>query len=272
MPEMRLTMALGAVTCLISELGLVSSQRRDHYTIEHGHLSQYVRLDTAAMTALNLLPTKGDQNKFCSVFGVLDHCKTPMGRRLLERWLRQPLTDLDAITKRQNVVEFLVDDSELRDDLIQEKLKGIADIEAVIRKLKSSRSELKDLWALRQMALCLPRIRARLEESMAYSESDSKDQFNEAFQAPLMNLEEEFKTFTQFVETAIDVEEYERGQLRINPMVSKDLMALRNQMEGTEAKISDYIHCDLGHALPKVLKRCQARPAWEARRWPLASN
>ncbi len=251
MPEMRLTMALGAAACLMGELRLGYRQAGDHYTIEHGHLSQYVRLDTAAMTALNLLPTKGDPNKFCSVFGVLDHCKTPMGRRVLERWLRQPLTDLDAITKRQDVVEYLVDDSELRDDLIQEKLKGIGDIDAVVRKLKDSKAALKDLWALRQMALSLPKIRSRLEESMAYSESETKAGFGETFQAPMKNLEEEFSTFVQFVETAIDVEEYERGgQLRISPMVSKDLMGLRNQMEAMEGKINDYIHCDLGRVLP----------------------
>ena len=94
-----------------------------NYELVVGHLKQFVRLDTAAISALNLMPQRDDRNKFCSVYGILNHCQTPMGRRLLELWLRQPLIDVDAITKRQETVEFLYEDSELRDTLIQEKLK-----------------------------------------------------------------------------------------------------------------------------------------------------
>ena len=61
-----------------------------------------------------------------------------MGRRLLELWLRQLLIDLDAITKRQETVEFLYEDSELRDTLIQEKLKDW-DLDKIIYRLKTIR-------------------------------------------------------------------------------------------------------------------------------------
>jgi DNA mismatch repair protein MSH2 len=52
-----------------------------------------------------------------SLFGLLNKCQTSQGSRLLAQWLRQPLLDFDAICKRQNIVESLVQQSELRKSL-----------------------------------------------------------------------------------------------------------------------------------------------------------
>jgi DNA mismatch repair ATPase MutS len=65
-------------------------------------LTQYMKLDSAAVSSLNLFPAIGDTNKESSVHGVLDKCVTKrIGSRLLARWLRQPLLDVADLRKRQ---------------------------------------------------------------------------------------------------------------------------------------------------------------------------
>lgn len=53
------------------------------------------------------------------------------------------LIDVNAINQRQDIVECLYDDSELRDTLIQEKLKGLGDLEKIIYRLKNNKSRVK---------------------------------------------------------------------------------------------------------------------------------
>ena len=59
-----------------------------------------MRLDAAAVSALNLMPTVLDGgNKTMSLFGLLNKCKTAQGTRLLLQWLKQPLLDLFEISE-----------------------------------------------------------------------------------------------------------------------------------------------------------------------------
>lgn len=65
-----------------------------------------MRLDTAAMTALNIFPENrqrldfGTLAKSSSLYGLLNNCRTAQGQRLLMQWLKQPLTDIAKISKR----------------------------------------------------------------------------------------------------------------------------------------------------------------------------
>lgn len=56
-----------------------------YYRLHLGSLTQYMRLDSAAVEAVNLLPRPDHPSQFGSLFGVLNRCKTKMGQRLLER-------------------------------------------------------------------------------------------------------------------------------------------------------------------------------------------
>ena len=64
--------------------------------ISIGTLDSYMRLDTAACDAVNLFPKPDDPSQFGSIYGVLNRCKTKMGPRLLDRWLRQPLLNVEV--------------------------------------------------------------------------------------------------------------------------------------------------------------------------------
>jgi DNA mismatch repair protein MSH2 len=59
-----------------------------------------MRLDSAALKALNVFPLSTDGNKSMNLFGLLNKGRTAAGHRLLAQWLRQPLLDLDKIGAR----------------------------------------------------------------------------------------------------------------------------------------------------------------------------
>ncbi|CAN0227500.1 unnamed protein product, partial [Ectocarpus sp. 13 AM-2016] len=74
------------------------------YALVQGTLQKHLRLDSAAAAAVTLLPDPAAPHQYGSLFDVLNRCKTKMGSRLLERWLRQPLTDKEEIERRHDMV------------------------------------------------------------------------------------------------------------------------------------------------------------------------
>jgi DNA mismatch repair ATPase MutS len=68
---------------------------------------KYMRMDAAALRALNVLRQRQDPNDTFSLYGLLNKSRTPMGKRLLLRWLKQPLLDVAAINERHDVVEAM---------------------------------------------------------------------------------------------------------------------------------------------------------------------
>jgi len=104
------------------------------YDLRLGSLDNFMKLDSAAADAVNLLPKPDHPSQFGSIFGVLNRCKTKMGSRLLERWLRQPLIDTDAINARLDIVEILKLSTSARNQLYDGPLKGIPDLDLVVAK------------------------------------------------------------------------------------------------------------------------------------------
>lgn len=87
------------VGCLIKYLGLMNTLSNfGKYSFTIMPFDSYMKLDAAAVKALNLLPNSQDgvlKNR--SLFGVLNHCQTAQGARLLSQWLRQPLLNVKEI-------------------------------------------------------------------------------------------------------------------------------------------------------------------------------
>lgn len=113
--------------------------------------SRYLRLDAAAMKALNIepridTPSALNGNVPTSILTLLDKCRTPQGRRLLAQWVRQPLKDLSLIKERHDVVEALVNDNELRSGLNEDYLRRIPDLQVLAKKLSSKKATLQDLY------------------------------------------------------------------------------------------------------------------------------
>lgn len=133
--ESERSLSVPCIECLFHCLRLrddVSIQGQFH--LKFGALNTYMRIDSAASDAINLLPKSDDPSPFGSLFGVLNRCKTKFGSRLLERWLRQPLLDVEEINKRLDIVEVLKTSAVFRNQLRDGALRSIPDIEPVIAK------------------------------------------------------------------------------------------------------------------------------------------
>lgn len=142
------TAALGA---LLSYTELLADESNyGNYTIRQYNLDSYMRLDSAAMRALNVLESKTDANRNFSLFGLMNRtCTAGMGKRLLNRWLKQPLLDVDEINCRLDLVQAFVEDTTLHHDLRQH-LKRISDIERLMHNLEKRRASLQHIVKLYQ--------------------------------------------------------------------------------------------------------------------------
>eukprot|EP00108_Taenia_solium_P009102 TsM_001040300 transcript=TsM_001040300 gene=TsM_001040300 len=135
-------LCLGAI---FKFLRLQSNETLAHtFTISSFSLENHVRLDSAALNALHLLPTSsGSGGRYDSVYGVLNHCRTLQGQRLLAQWLRQPLTDAARINERLDLVEAFVEDSILRNVFYETSLRRVPDLPRLARRLQMSKANLQ---------------------------------------------------------------------------------------------------------------------------------
>jgi len=97
-----------------------------------------------------------------TVLAVLDRTLTPMGARLLRRWLLAPLADPSAINARLDCVATLVNDTRGRDRL-REALDGVRDLERLAGRAALGRATPRELGGLRDSVLRLPDVRAALD-------------------------------------------------------------------------------------------------------------
>jgi DNA mismatch repair protein MutS len=97
-----------------------------------------------------------------TLLDVLDRTLTPMGARLLRRWLLAPLVDPAAINARLDAVAVLVADMRGRDRL-REALDGVRDLERLAGRAALGRATPRELGALRDSILRLPDARAALD-------------------------------------------------------------------------------------------------------------
>lgn len=86
--ESEVPLAYTCVECLVNSLRLLELEEVfGKVVVQISSLGTYMRLDSAAAEAVNLLPKADHPSQFGSIFGVLNRCKSKMGTRLLERYI-----------------------------------------------------------------------------------------------------------------------------------------------------------------------------------------
>jgi len=128
------------------------------------HTGDYMFLDESTLSHLEVLTTMRRQSVKGTLFQILDRTVTPMGGRLLKRWIAYPLIDIDDIRKRLAALSSLKDDPILRGE-VKEELKEIYDLERLNGRISLGRANARDLLALRNSILRLPAIKSALYSS-----------------------------------------------------------------------------------------------------------
>lgn len=123
---------------------------------------EYMHIDATARRNLELVETMRFKEKKGSLLWVIDKTKTAMGKRLVRKWIEQPLVSPTKIQKRLNAVAELSADGMLRESLISAMV-GINDMERLMTKIVYGSANAKELRALSFTVSKLPRIKELLE-------------------------------------------------------------------------------------------------------------
>jgi len=153
MPE-----AICAAGALLRYVSHTQSQALAHVQqLTADRASQYVLLDPVTRRNLELTETlRGEESP--TLFSVLDHCQTPMGSRLLRRWLHHPLRDNAPAAARLRAIETLLDGGDPR--LLQEALAPLPDVERIAARVALRSVRPRELASLRDALSLLPSLHA----------------------------------------------------------------------------------------------------------------
>uniref|UniRef100_A0A831TG69 DNA mismatch repair protein MutS n=1 Tax=Thermorudis peleae TaxID=1382356 RepID=A0A831TG69_9BACT len=123
-------------------------------------LDRYMTLDAQTRRNLELTESSRGERRH-SLIAVLDQTRTPMGARLLRRWVGQPLLDLEEIRERQRGVSALVRNALARARL-RDLLGQVADLERLINRVVTGAAGPRELASLGRSLATLPSIRETL--------------------------------------------------------------------------------------------------------------
>ncbi len=126
--------------------------------------SRFLVVDKNTERNLELLNSTGEGGKKFSLLGVLDRTVTAMGGRLLKQWILRPLLEIKKIQLRQQMVQWLHQQPNLRDELRQH-LRTVHDLERLLGRVIFGNANARDLVALRTSLEQLPRLNALLQQA-----------------------------------------------------------------------------------------------------------
>ena len=122
----------------------------------------YMRLDRFTVRSLELVSTMNEGGR--SLLNVIDDTTTPMGGRLMHRWLLFPLIHAESIRQRLNIVEYFFRDLDMAES-IEESLHQVGDMERIISKVAVGRANPREIIQLRVALSALKDIKAQCENA-----------------------------------------------------------------------------------------------------------
>jgi DNA mismatch repair protein MutS len=125
--------------------------------------SDYMILDSTTLRNLEILKNVRDGSTNGTLLGLLDVTKTPMGSRMMRKWITQPLYSIPAIKTRQNATQELFLNTFLRSDLV-DLLGSQRDLERLTSRIVYGSANARDLVALKESLMIIPRIKSTLKK------------------------------------------------------------------------------------------------------------
>lgn len=122
----------------------------------------YMRLDRFTVRSLELISPMNEGGR--SLLNVIDATTTPMGGRLMHRWILFPLIHPESIKQRLNVVEYFFKDPDMADS-IEDSLRQVGDMERIISKVAVGRANPREIIQLRVALTALKDIKAQCQNA-----------------------------------------------------------------------------------------------------------
>ncbi|PQK10630.1 hypothetical protein BB8028_0002g09490 [Beauveria bassiana] len=237
LPQTDLKLAMGSASSLIKYLGILQDVSNfGQYQLYQHDLAQFMKLDAAALKALNLMPGPRDGAKTMSIYGVLNHCKTPVGSRLLAQWLKQPLMKKEEIEKRQQLVEAFYTDTELRQTMQETHLRSVPDLYRLSKRFQRGKANLEDVVRAYQVIIRLPGFIGTLEGVM---DETYRDPLDEAYTTKLRDLSDSLGRLQDMVEQTVDLNALDRHEYIIKPDYDAGLRIIRKKLDQLDRSIRE---------------------------------
>ena len=156
----HLPAAIGAAGCLLAYLQETQKTALPHLnglTVESS--TETIAMDAVTRRNLELDQHPSGRREY-TLLGVLDGSATPMGARLLRRWLGRPLRDQDTLRERHHAIAALLESGITA--ALHEHLHGLGDLERILARVALRSARPRDLATLRDGLLIAPTLRAEL--------------------------------------------------------------------------------------------------------------
>jgi len=170
------------------EQGLIAAGAALHYLSDTAHdktkhitnisrieEEKYVWLDRFTIRNLELFGSQNDNAK--TLIHIIDQTVSPMGSRMMKRWLALPLKDKVPIEERLDAVEYFLSHQEINDDIL-EQVKLIGDLERIISKVATARIGPKEVVQLKRALTAIEPIKKLCENSNHSSLQKIAEQLN----------------------------------------------------------------------------------------------
>jgi len=144
----NLSYGIIAAGAILYYLDITQHEQLGHITsLSRIEENRYVWLDKFTIRNLELFSSPYEGAK--TLIDVLDHTISPMGGRLLKRWISLPLKDIQPVNERLDIVQYMVDNKEFTEE-ISDFIRQIGDLERLISKVAVSRINPREVVQLRR--------------------------------------------------------------------------------------------------------------------------
>ncbi len=142
----ELKTAICACGAILHYLDITQHQQKQHINkLSRLYHENYVWIDKFSLRNLELLYSPNEKAR--TLIDIIDKTQTPIGSRLLKRWISFPLIDITQIKHRLNIVEFFVKHHHFINDL-NFNLKQIGDLERLVAKISIGKANPRDVIQL----------------------------------------------------------------------------------------------------------------------------
>jgi DNA mismatch repair protein MutS len=163
----RMTAGIVAAGVALHYLNETEHRNLQHIsTLSRIEEDRFMWLDRFTIRNLELIGSMNENAVTLS--DVLDYTASPMGARLLKRWIVMPLKDKKGIQERLNVVDFFVNNHELRDELIAQ-IKQVGDLERLISKIGLQKANPREIVQLKRALYATEKLKELTERKDAQS-------------------------------------------------------------------------------------------------------